>query len=642
MTTVGLVEDDKDRPPGYKGPASGGAVAAPVPVRVPVPVPTPAPIKAAVAVPAKAPVPAKPVAPVASSAPAAPVAAATSTASTASNAFRRPGGGGGGPPPAKTAGKAKWLPKGAVPLFGGVDKNELKKHIDVFQHKSPFRRDARQIIQPAAFKPFKKTGNEEKQAAVIQEAEKERTSHMAQRRSGREGPKEQKEFPMEERKALLTALQQYKPFASAQGGQMNVTVSDLDKVLSEATSLAEAVLMLQFLHSQGRMVEGFAGLVAITTPTLVKMDGEVMRLRAMLDGWTEAAVKELYKEGGAGVNTVMCVKQHHHPPYRPSSSATILASLKAAVTNIQGRGKSELIAFLSSPGMSLFSGTIQLMTSDVSKLISNSGGYAALVVSDLRVLDGLGRKYGTFGELGPAIASDADLKTFKAKILTELFCLRLKLFRRILQVPMTSETVDSILAEGGGGIETPEILHLLANHPDAPYSTLQDVCEHARSFSDERNKNISDQIEKSFAYLGTVGDKLFSREIEVTNASIKKLVLTVFNAHYPLTGGDCVPVLKRIVAQSLKFKTLEELELEVVKQAEEDDDIMPPPPDLPPGECFDWEPSFNFGPPVPEDEGPDIEIDLSNHPNNHLMSGKTVRALTVDDDDEPPPPPPPC
>lgn len=396
-------------------------------------------------------------------------------------------------------------------------------------------------------------------------------------------------------------------------------------MLSQACGLHDASQCLHFLASQGRTVDGFESLIATIVPTLTMMDDEITRLGNLLGAqWSQEKVVELFEAGGAGVNTTFCVKQFVKGPYLPTAYNTLVQTIKQKAPEIAGRGKSELIAFLTSPEMSLFTGTVQLRQSDVTNLITEAGGYAALVVSDLRILDGLGKRYTAFNQLGNAIKTDMDLKDFKKKMLTVLFSLRHKLFRDCLSVPMTEESANSLLAEGAGGLDMPEILHFVASSPSAPYETLKDVAEHCRGFADERNNKIAEEIQTTFNYLGQVGNKLFKREIDVNNGTIKKLVLVIFNAHHPLTGGDCVPPLKKIVERGLSFCSMEELEEKVIEIADEEE-VFPPPDDPPPAETLSWVPSFNFGPPPtmddddigppPDDMGPPPDDDYMPPPS---------------------------
>lgn len=130
---------------------------------------------------------------------------------------------GDGPPP---AGRNKFIPKGAVSIFGPnkgkTFSHDLKQNINLFKNRSPFRRDAKQIIKPAAYKPFKKSENEEKQQELIKLAEDYRKVELKSSEIKQRAPGEAKQWSNEDRKAVLALLQELKLFVMAAGGQLSV------------------------------------------------------------------------------------------------------------------------------------------------------------------------------------------------------------------------------------------------------------------------------------------------------------------------------------------------------------------------------------------------------------------------------------
>lgn len=531
--------------------------------------------------------------------------------------------------------RPKWMPKGAIASPFAQAK------FDVTQFKSPFRRDAKNIIDPTHNSSHAADQDKtDQQMEHINKAEQHRAGRVKRDR----GPKDFKQFPMTERKELLRLLQDMNILVGS-GTEMSVTVSDLDKVLSEARRFDDAKLAVQYFNSRGRNFPDFDKLIDAVENALDECDVETGRLARVLPDWNADQIDQLMRQGGAAANTTRYVQQFVQCPLKVTNIDKISAAVKAASEKMQGEGKQALIQVLASNSLTLFTGPVQLRQSDVTKLITVGGGYAALVISDLRCLDGLGKRYTQFSELEPAVAGDADLVSFKQKLLTSLFTLRNKLFSRVCinEVPMAAETVNLLLAEGRGGLDTPEILHIVANKPEAPFGSLQEVCDHCQSFADQRNSEIDQQIGKVFDYLSRAGGVLFSVELEATNAHIKGLVLTIFNAHFSITGGECVSILEDIVAQRLKFKSFETLQYEIVDQAEKGE-VLPPPSGMPEEESgFTWNaPRDWVAPPTllaAEDiPPPTVKSPKGRDRDDSDASPSNFHGVYEEEDDLPPPP----
>jgi len=253
---------------------------------------------------------------------------------------------------------------------------------------------------------------------------------------------------------------------------------------------------------------------------------------------------------------VSYVRQFCPLPHKPESVAGMIAAIKTAITAQKEKGKQDLLKYLSSNECSLFTGPVTLKQSELRKLIASGGGYAPLILANLKCLDALGERFSAFDQLEAAMTCK-KLVDFKQELLTSLFRLRTALFKSVMKVPVNAEAVNLLLADGQGGLSTLEILELVASGAEEPFQTMNEVCDSVRSFADARTENIVKQIDAVFSFLERNG--LFSVTISATSGDVKKVVIAIFDSNYGITGGDCAAVLKTFIDRKQAFTSFEDL-----------------------------------------------------------------------------------
>jgi hypothetical protein len=372
-------------------------------------------------------------------------------------------------------------------------------------------------------------------------------------------PKPKREFPMAQRQQLLNIIQGCSILASIDGGSggMQVSVEDLDRVLSEAGSLAGAETYLAHMQNTGKRCYGFDALVEGVAEARDQLTAERIKLGKYLGiAWKENVVIELFEGACAAGNTMSYVRQFCPLPHKPENVTSMIATIKGAITAQKEKGKQDLIKFLSSNECSLFTGPVALKQSDLRRLIATGGGYAPLILANLKCLDALGERFSAFTELEAAM-TNRKLVEFKQELLTSLFRLRMALFKSSLKVPINAEAVNTLLADGQGGLSTLEILELVASGAEEPFQTMNEVAENVRTFADLRTESVVREIDAVFSFMERNG--LFSVAMSATSGDVKKVVIAIFDANYGITGGDCTSVLKQFTDRRQAFTSFPEL-----------------------------------------------------------------------------------
>jgi len=165
--------------------------------------------------------------------------------------------------------------------------------------------------------------------------------------------------------------------------------------------------------------------------------------------------------------------------------------------------------------------------------------------------------------------TNKKLVEVKQELLTSLFRLRTALFKSTLKVPINAEAINTLLADGQGGLSTLEILELVASGAEEPFQTMNEVAEAVRGFADLRTESIVKEIDAVFSFMERNG--LFSVAISATSGDVKKVVISIFDANYGISGGDCIPILKHFTDRRIAFTSFEELMAAVKRRAQETD-----------------------------------------------------------------------
>eukprot|EP00462_Mataza_sp_D1_P023568 CAMPEP_0175143894 /NCGR_PEP_ID=MMETSP0087-20121206/13773_1 /TAXON_ID=136419 /ORGANISM="Unknown Unknown, Strain D1" /LENGTH=723 /DNA_ID=CAMNT_0016428189 /DNA_START=26 /DNA_END=2197 /DNA_ORIENTATION=+ len=410
-----------------------------------------------------------------------------------------------------------------------------------------------------------------------------------------------KEWSKPDHQAVISVLSTHSLLVASTVKEIAVTPTDLNAILSEGEGVKKSVAALKHLCISGRRFTGFDQLLPAVQTALDELErGRVLTKQLLGSQWSSEEVDKLFYEGEAGVNTCSFLKKFVKPPYSTGNMQAMVQLLQQAAANSVVEGKNALVKYLTGGECSLFAGTVQLKQSDLAKIITAGGGAAPYVLSDLRVLDGLGVTCSSVQEVVEALQS-SQIQNFKSTLLTCLFKHRVRLFKSVLQVPVNRDSVNQLLVETQGGADTPEIVDTVActTQNEDRFDNMEELVEHVKSFADTRRAAVTDQIEKVFAFLGKVG--LFKGEVRVQNSDMKRLVRAIFLAHYPITGGDCVPVLAGFAERKMSFSSFDEL----VKAIADEADVIP----LPPEEEveFDWVAPEGFVAPPPVG-GPDDEV----------------------------------
>ena len=348
---------------------------------------------------------------------------------------------------------------------------------------------------------------------------------------------------------------------------MQVSVDDLDKVLSEAGSLAAAETYLTHMQNTGKRCNGFDALVEGVAEARDQLASEKTKLAKYLGiAWKENVVSELFEGCCAAGNTMSYVRQFCPLPHKPENVGTMISAIKAAIFAQKEAGRNDLIKYLSSSECSLFTGPISLKQSELRKLIASGGGYAPLILANLKCLDGLGERFAAFSELEAAM-TNKKLIEFKQELLTSLFRLRMALFKTALKVPVNAESVNTLLADGQGALSTLEILELVASGAEEPFQTINEVAESVRSFADMRTEAILREIDAVFGFMERNG--LFSVSMSASSGDVKKVVIAIFDANYGITGGDCTAILKQFTDRRQSFTSFVDLIAAIKNRAHE-------------------------------------------------------------------------
>lgn len=443
---------------------------------------------------------------------------------------------------------------------------------------SPYRRQvpvAVEIAQPIKNSRYTKAPV----AASQEELAREQKVALSQQRDAEQKryeefkrsyvPKPKKEFPMAQRQQLLQIIQSTSILMTVDGGSggMQVSVDDLDRVLSEAGSLPGAETYLAHMQNTGKRCAGFDALVEGVAEARDQLAAEKTKLAKFLGiAWKEHTVTELFEGCCAAGNTLSYVRQFCPLPHKPENVGTMIAAIKTAINAQKEKGKADLIKYLSSSECSLFTGAVSLKQSDLRKLIATGGGYAPLILANLKCLDGLGERFGAFSELEAAM-TNKRLVEFKQELLTSLFRLRMALFKTALKVPINAESVNTLLADGQGALSTLEILELVASGAEDPFQTINEVAESVRAFADLRTEAILREIDAVFGFMERNG--LFNVSISATSGDVKKVVIAIFDANYGITGGDCTAILKQFTDRRQAFGSFEELIRAIKNRAQE-------------------------------------------------------------------------